>query len=218
MLSIDICSRKMEKGQIISRLQGALPGVRAHDLVMSYSRPSVEEVIQSDKEPRHSAVVFLVYPRLSDWHFLLLKRHDYKGVHSGQVGLPGGSLDEGETKIGAALREFQEETGHRLTESDLVSELSPLYIPPSNFIVHPYAAVIEEEPQWIFDEREVRRGIEEPLSNLLRNDNLEDSEVILSGGDMRIKVKSFPFGGETVWGATAMILSECKQILSNFEL
>lgn len=206
----------MERYQIISGFRKTLPGIQAHDQVMSYRRPSIEEVMKSEINPRMSAVVFLLYPKQESWHFLLLKRHDYQGVHSGQVGLPGGSLDEGESTEQAALREFHEETGYELQEGDLITDLTPLYIPPSNFIVHPYAALIEEEPHWRFDEREVKRGIEEPMANLLIKDNLQEEKVRLTGGDVDIKIKSYPFGGEIVWGATAMILSECKEILSKF--
>ena len=190
-----------------------LPGEAAHNRVMNYVRPSVAEVIASDKKTRRSAVVFLLYPKKEDWHFLLLKRHDYDGVHSGQVGLPGGSLDAGETESEAALRELHEETGLLLTKNQIIGKLCPLYIPPSNYIVQPFAAIIEESPIWNFDTREVKRGIEVPLADLTRSDNLQENSVLMSGGATRLKVKSFPFGGEVVWGATAMILSECKEIL-----
>lgn len=203
------------KSALIEVFQRELPGISAHDMVMGYVRPSVPEVLRTKREVRTSSVVFLIYPKNGTWHFLLLKRHDYAGVHSGQVGLPGGSLEQGESREGAAIRELHEETGLRLEEKDLLTSLSPLYISPSNFIVYPFMALIEEEPTWIFDEREVKKGIEVPLKDLVVHDNLRESQVKMSGSAMRIQVKSFPFGGEVVWGATAMILSECKQIMLN---
>ena len=192
-----------------------LPGIAAHDLVMSYPRPSVEEMLESNKETRVSAVVFLLYPKSGQWHFLLLKRHEYAGVHSGQVGFPGGSLNLGENEKQAALRELHEESGLLISEKDLISALTPLYIPPSNFIVYHYAGLISQEPTWRFDPDEVKRGIEVPLKELVRTNNLKDQMVKMSGTGISIKVKSFPFGNEIVWGATAMILSECKEILKN---
>lgn len=204
----------MKREDILNALSNGLPGVKAHDMVMGYERPTVDHILQSNIEPRLSAVVFLLFPKEDAWHFLLLKRHDYKGVHSGQVGLPGGSLDAGETQQEAMVRELEEETGYLLNSNDILGELTSLYIPPSNFIVHPYVAMIDEYPEWKFDQREVKTGIEASLDRLLHPDILEDQKVLMSGGAIRLNVKSFPFGGEVVWGATAMILSECKQILS----
>jgi 8-oxo-dGTP pyrophosphatase MutT (NUDIX family) len=158
-------------------------------------------------------VVFLLYPKQGEWHFLLLKRHDYKGVHSGQVGFPGGSLDEGEHAIQAAIRELKEESGLEIISSDIIKELTSLYIPPSNFVVQPFAAIVDSEPIWKFDTHEVKRGIEVSLEDLLKKESLSDSCVKMSGGNTRLNVKAFTFENETVWGATAMILSECKEIL-----
>jgi 8-oxo-dGTP pyrophosphatase MutT (NUDIX family) len=131
------------------------------------------------------------------------------------VGFPGGSLDPGESEKEAALRELHEESGLLISEQDLISALTPLYIPPSNFIVYPYVGLINKEPTWRFDQEEVKRGIEVPLKELLKPNNLKEQTVKMSGSGMNIKVKSFPFGNEVVWGATAMILSECKEILKN---
>ena len=192
-----------------------LPGYKAHNEVMGYKRPTVEEVMESDVQPRLSAVIFLLYPGVEDWYFLLLKRHDYSGVHSGQVGLPGGSLDFGETPEEAAVRELHEESGLLLDPKRIIAPLTSLYIPPSNFIVRPYAAIFDKQPEWRFDSHEVKRGIEVPLKDLLKAESLTDTNVKLSDGATRLNVKAFNFEEEIVWGATAMILSECKEILRN---
>ncbi|NNC82005.1 MAG: CoA pyrophosphatase [Flavobacteriales bacterium] len=197
--------------------QGPLPGKKAHDAMMGRIRPSVEEIIQGDHDPRVSSVAFLIYPKKSGLHFLLLKRHDYAGVHSGQVGLPGGRLDDGETNEEAMLRELEEETGLRIDTSSIIRELTPLYIPPSDFIVHPFATLIDHEPEWRYDTREVKRGIETPLSELMRKDIIVERKIQVRDSPFPWKVQCFPFDGEVVWGATAMILAECKQILGKFE-
>jgi 8-oxo-dGTP pyrophosphatase MutT (NUDIX family) len=204
---------KWRKDDLLKALALELPGIVAHDIVLSYARPSVKDILQSDTDPRMSAVVFLLYPKRDDWYFLLLKRHDYKGVHSGQVGLPGGSLDEGEGAEEAAIRELFEESGLEIERAAIAKPLTSLYIPPSNFIVQPYAAIIEYEPKWEFDSYEVKRGIEVPLVHLLKEESLVDTNVTVNGGATRLKVKAFNFEEEVVWGATAMILSECKEIL-----
>lgn len=204
---------KWTREELKTAFKQELPGLRSHDLVMSYPRPSIDEVLASDRNPRRSAVVFLLYPKGEEWHFLLLKRHDYKGVHSGQVGLPGGSLDKGESSSQAAIRELHEESGLLIDSTAVIAELTPLYIPPSNFVVQPYAAIVDSEPRWKFDSHEVKRGIEVSIENLLRKDSLSETTVKMSGGNTRLKVNAYSFEGETVWGATAMILSECKEIL-----
>ncbi len=202
-----------KKEELIQAFNGPLPGLSAHNMVMSYARPAVDEVLQSEKNPRFSAVVFLLYPKPNGWYFLLLKRHDYEGVHSGQVGLPGGSIDQGESPEEAALRELHEESGLKIDHSRIIAPLTALYIPPSNFIVSPYAAIFESEPNWRFDSREVKRGLEIPLVELLKKESLIRTTVLLGRGSTQLDVKAFSFENETVWGATAMILSECKEIL-----
>lgn len=209
----DICVVKFKAQEIRKSFKISLPGVDAHNKVMSYERPSIASILSSDKDPRISAVVVLVFPRNGEWNIVLLKRHDYEGVHSGQVGLPGGSLDAGETPAMAALRELEEETGLRLSRAEPLSPLTPLYIPPSNFIVHPYFCIIEKEPDWDFDSYEVKRALFVPIRDITNSDSLQDVSVPMSGSRSRIKVKAFILEDEIVWGATAMIISECKEIL-----
>jgi len=204
--------------RLIKALQAPLPGKEAHDEVFSYSRPSVDHVLSTSSTYRTSAVVFLVYPRNEEWHFLLLKRHDYGGVHSGQVGFPGGRQEEGELLIETGIRELHEETGLKLEQDSVLGPLTPLYIPPSDFLVYPYSAIVNDEPEWMMDNREVRYALEVPLNELTHGRGLQDVRVPMSGAGHRIKVKAFVFQDEIVWGATAMMLAECKRLLDRFTL
>ncbi len=203
------------KKRIASALDGALPGEAAHQLMMNYTRETAQEVISKQKDVRMSAVLILIYPSNDGGRFLLLKRHDYAGVHSGQVGLPGGKVEaEDEDLMATAIRECHEESGVLVKRADVIGELSSIYIPPSNFLVYPFVAVVEKEPDFDFDQVEVKFPIEVPLKELLEEDNIHASSIFIPKYESKIKVKNFLFGGEIVWGATGMILMELKSLLT----
>ena len=80
----------------------------------------------------------------TEWHIVFTERRQYEGVHSGQISFPGGKQEPGETLAQTAIREAFEEVGVGADVFRLVNPLSKLYIPPSNFLVFPQAAIAEE--------------------------------------------------------------------------
>jgi len=183
---------------------------------MSYPRQTIEEAMKLEPKPRKSGVLLLIYPKDSVWHIALTKRNVYHGTHSGQISLPGGKMEASDRdEIHTALRETEEEVGIQQNLIEVIRETSPLYIPPSNFIVQPVLAIAREKLSFKPDPREVKRIIEMPLDYILQEKSLEDTKVNLSGTNQRIKVKAYIFEGEIIWGATAMILAELSHILTN---
>src|SRR5579864_8707575 len=86
--------------------------------------------------PRLAAVLVLLFPVDGVLTFPLMRRPEYEGVHSGQISLPGGSQEGGETFEQTALRETQEEFG--VSEHiEILGALAPVYVPPSDFEIHP---------------------------------------------------------------------------------
>ncbi len=115
-------------------------------------------------EARQAGVLVLLYPADDGLAFALIQRtlnpHD---VHSGQISLPGGSQEPGETPVQAALREAQEELGiHEPVE--ILGSLTCLYIPPSDFEVRPTVGYIPHYPAWMPDPSEVVEVLECPLA------------------------------------------------------
>lgn len=137
----------------------------------------------------------------------LILRSTYRGVHSGQVGFPGGGWEEGDTDIIAtALRETHEEIGVPTENIHVIGQLSPLYVFASNHLVHPTVGWIDRRPDFHLDRREVAQLIEIPLRELLNPANLRIEEWQLR--DRTAKVPFYYIQEQTIWGATAMMLSE----------
>ena len=164
----------------------------------------------SESEYRLAAVTVLIVPSvLQDVipSVLLIERTVYEGAHSGQIALPGGKPEAGEELLAAALRELQEETGIPSHMPQILGSLTPLYIPPSRFLVHPFLAVMDHIPEIQPQEREVQRVFTIPVETL-NPVNANEEEIITPEGVKIIAPFFLLDGGQRLWGATAMILSE----------
>jgi 8-oxo-dGTP pyrophosphatase MutT (NUDIX family) len=196
------------------RLAGQLPGEEAQYRMAPAARPRMQEALSIAPQHHQSAVLIYLYPQHDDWRIVLMKRTSYNGAHSGQVSIPGGRLEPGENHTQAALREFEEETGIGVASDQLLGKLSELFIPPSNFLVIPFVASATDRPCFDPDPVEVEQIIELTMSELMSDQTVKRGCVQLSHG-ARVETPYFDVDGHMVWGATAMILSEFKEILSD---
>lgn len=164
---------------------------------------------------RQAAVLVLLYPVAGLLHFPLIERSAEVGRHRGEVGLPGGALEAGETGEEAALREAREELGleAEAARPELLGALSPLRVPPSGYEVRPYVALLPARPAFRPEPAEVAALFEAPLGALLEPE-VRDEEERLFGGRPFL-VPFFRLGGRKVWGATAMILAELAAVLES---
>lgn len=191
-----------------------LPGHDGFLELSGYKRMDIERAREQDPPPRESAVLALIYPKQLDLHCLLMVRPIYDGVHSGQVAFPGGKREAADPSLrDTALREFTEETGAPTTAVEVLGELSPVYIPPSRMLVTPFVGHVEELGALHPDPSEVARLIEMPLSHLMRNDILKSREQYIQLMERRVQIPYFDVDGEAVWGATAMMLAELRELL-----
>lgn len=175
--------------------------------------PSIRRMVGPPNGAKLSSVLILLFLKNSKIYSVLTLRNEYGGLHSGQVSLPGGKPEAGDTNLfQTALRETQEETGLDTKPVELLGELSHIYIPVSNFLVHPYIAYHPENPVFSPDLREVRELIQWELFDLLE-DSLVASKEITYGNGSKLLSPYYAIRGHTVWGATAMILSELKEVL-----
>ena len=196
---------------IRAALQKPLPGLAAQlKLAPEYRSESLRAAPPTDA--RAAGVLILLYPFNGMWHFPLMKRVEDGLVHSGQISLPGGSQEAGESLRETALREACEEIGAACAEVEVIGQLSTIYIPPSNFLVTPTVSYVDRRPDFQCDLREVAELIEVPLSMLFDRDVMKREPWALRG--VTVDVPFYQIGAHKVWGATAMILSEFSMLLA----
>ena len=197
----------MKPAALRARLADSLPGVAAWRDMAPGNRAFPPDMAGY----RDAAVLLALFPRDGAWRLPLIVRTDDEGIHAGQVALPGGALESGESPEAGALRETQEETGLAPADTELLGRLSPLPIPISRFRVTPVVATLASEPVWRLDGREVASLFSIPLA-ALRDGALRCSEQREFGGEP-IAIPYFALGDEKVWGATAMVLAELAALL-----
>ncbi|MAP55028.1 CoA pyrophosphatase [Altibacter sp.] len=174
----------------------------------------LKAIARQQKEPRKAGVMALFYPSHAfETHLILILRKTYKGVHSAQVGFPGGKLESGDASLQhAALRETEEEVGIPANRIAVLKELTEIYIPPSNFFVQPYLGITAETPLFVPQEDEVEALIEVPLGHFM-DDSILVTKTLTTSYATDIEVPAFLLNGHVVWGATAMMLSEVRELL-----
>ena len=156
--------------------------------------------------PRSGAVLLLLYRQQEEWHILLTRRTDKLQSHAGQISFPGGRREGQESLLDTALRETHEEVGIDPAGVQPLGSLQTIYIPPTDFIVHPFVGWHERPLQLRPDPYEVAEILEVPLSLLLNPSTYQREIWELRG--MLVDVPFFRIGAHKVWGATAIILSE----------
>ena len=192
-----------------------LPG---QDSQFKMSPPYRMDLIAQQKEAmKHSkkaGVMALFYPDMSyETKLILILRKTYKGVHSAQVGFPGGKLEPQDKSLEyTAVRETQEEVGVPLKDIKVIKAMTEVYIPPSNFTVHPFMGITTKTPKFVKQDDEVEDLIEVTLKDFI-DDNLMTSRLIMTSLQKEVEVPAFHFNGHIVWGATAMMLNEVKDLL-----
>ncbi len=191
------------------RLTNPLPGLPAQSEMAPDHRSDPERAAIDGKNCRQAGVLALFFPAPAPTLVLTVRR-DHLPDHAGQISFPGGQRERNETLRETALREAHEEVGLDPAPVDLLGTLTPLYIPPSNFCVHPFVGVISDEPVLHPTDDEVGQILRVPLAHLLDPETQVCEEWILH--DQPVMVPYFDVEGHTVWGATAMMLSELLHV------
>ena len=178
-------------------------------------RPAASDFDRWDPpaEHRQAAVLVLLYPAGTEQrlHMVLIRRPDYPGVHSGQIAFPGGARERGESLEQTALRETHEEVGVDVGQVSVLGPMSPLYVFASNFNVHPFLAWAPERPAFTPCEKEVAAIIELPLERLAEPRFYGEEHLTLRG--RRVWVPYFAAPQARIWGATAMMLAELRELV-----
>lgn len=201
---------------LLKRIKASqLSGESAHSIYSPPYRPlyTYEQILE--RKPRFAAVNILLYLKNNEWHFpLMLRTTNENDKHSGQISLPGGSReDQDRDFIHTAIRETSEEIGIDAHYIRIIREISPIYIPPSNFYVRPFVSYTRRNPQFTLQAEEAAELIEFPITSLLSLSAKPKLKILPTSRG--IEVPYIDFRGYTIWGATSMILSEFSQLLKN---
>lgn len=196
-------------------LHEELPGLTAHSKMLPPGRrlKTRDDELASVKQ---SSVLLLLYPEGEKIFTCLTRRPSTMTFHPGQISFPGGKVEKEDYSAEmAALREAREEIGIDTSSVEIIGKLSDLYVEVSRFSIQPYLAWAGEKPEFNVNTGEVEELILFPLSDFIGNETI--SEAVLDTVTGPLLIKYYPFNGEIIWGATAMILSELIEILKRKE-
>ncbi len=191
-------------------LAGTLPGVEAQRRMAPIPRPGWLPG-RSPEESRPAAALLLLFPAASPAHVLLTVRSSQLPSHAGQVSLPGGAVEDGESLEQAALREASEETGVDPAAVRVLGRLTPLHIPVSGFVLNTVVGVTDARPDFRLAGTEVDQILEPGLDHLLDPAAVRRIPHLRDG--LFHDVPYFAVDGVQVWGATAMVLAEFLEIV-----
>ncbi len=193
-----------------------LPGTEVHWEMASSDRMIKGFPMVPGPDARVAAVLILLYPEDGSVHTVFMQRHNYDGVHGGQISFPGGKKEDSDKDIlQTAIREAEEETGIDPKGISVLGTLTPLFIHVSNMFVTPVVGWIDEKPHFNLQPEEVVFLINAELKRFL-----DPSIIMIKPFEIRgemIEVKYFDYDGNVIWGATAMILNELLTIFRKSE-
>lgn len=199
--------------QLEKKLQEPLPGLEAQ---MRMAPPVRTRDMKIPVNVRYGAVMILLYEEEKEWHTLLIRRVEDGHTHSGQISFPGGKKDEDDLNDWmTALRECEEEIEVLAERIRVLGSLTPLFIPPSNFLVTPVIGFHDGKPNFRAYEGEVQEVIPVPLKTLLSPTIKKHHPVFRSDNPMK-KMQTpvyYLHDDIIVWGATAMMISELEALL-----
>ena len=198
---------------IIENLKQPLPGKEAHKELAPYRNEI--ELDFKNKNPKIASTLLLIYPKVGETFFCLIERQEYEGTHSNQISFPGGKNESGESMKETALRETMEEIGVDPVSINIIGELSQVFVPPSNFLIHPFVGYCDFTPDFKANEREVKRIIEVNIKALFKKDVIKVKKMGFkkSSRNVNLEVPYLDLNNKIVWGATSVILNEFRRML-----
>ena len=190
-------------------LQRPLPGAAAQDLLTPIPRREWPQN-WNPARLRHAAGLLLMFPLDERAHVVLTLRSDAVR-HGGQVSMPGGVVETGETFEQAALREAHEEVGLAIDEVEILGPLTSIDIPVSGFRLHPIVAHTAAPPQLHPADAEVARILQIDVDLLF--DATAIARRAMTRDGVTRQVPCIAVHGTEIWGATAMVLAEFLTLL-----
>lgn len=197
---------------LANQLNNPLPGPLAHEPLRATPIGPIKPKFEHQVHPKPGSVLILLYEEEGKILFPLTKRPDYLGTHGGQISLPGGKAEPGESTIDTALREAEEEIGVSAKQVEILGTLSEFFVIPSNFMVTPVVGFLKGSPVFNPDPKEVVKILHGSLDELVLDDAVRTKEI-LAAKMFPMLAPHFEIEEEVVWGATAMILNEFRMVV-----
>ncbi|MBI4930110.1 MAG: CoA pyrophosphatase [Bacteroidetes bacterium] len=203
--------------KLSAEIKKDLPGFSAQKLMAPLGRTPPGEYLKENVVPKKSAVLILLYPdvrKFSPKTVLILRPENEGGNHAGQVSFPGGGYDDSDIDLSeTALRETEEEIGVNRRSVSLLGALTPLYIPVSNYLVHPFVGICHIKPVFKIQPLEVEDLLECDAEEFLSPKNKSAILKHIKVKNKKMKVPCYHINGKIIWGATAMIIAELEEII-----
>lgn len=209
----------MLKNQLKQLLKANLPGERAHQKMAPSNRPLSSFAKENASSYKESAVAIILVHTGNSLEIVLIQRPEYEGNHGGQISFPGGKKENLDLNLyQTAVRECFEEIGVELHDEHFIGALTPVFIPVSSFHVETNLFYLKEQPTFNKDDREVDAIFTIKLEELMDDQNIK-STVINLPDNLKLKdVPYFDLENKVIWGATALILSELKEIAKQLRI
>jgi 8-oxo-dGTP pyrophosphatase MutT (NUDIX family) len=192
-------------------VNSAKPGLQSQLTMITDPRPGHKTYAEMKNKGKKAGVLVLCFPQKNTPYLILTRRTDKVQYHPNQISFPGGQCEPEESPLDAALRETHEELGIAPEKIRILGELTPLYIPPSDYCVYPAVGFMDLPPVYNPRSNEVAEVIEAPLTHLLDEKNLFKETWPLHGRS--VTVPFYFYKNHKIWGATAMILAEFFDII-----
>jgi 8-oxo-dGTP pyrophosphatase MutT (NUDIX family) len=197
-------------------LEAPLPGIIAQHMMAPRLRKTTDELLLENPDHRLSSVMILLYPNANGiLSTVFIERPVNESVHSGQIAFPGGKIETSDANPqAAALRETEEEIGVPASAVECIGLLTRLFIPASKFLVIPHVGIIGHTPQFLPNPEEVKSIIQVDISELV---SVVPGKKVFPTSYGNLEAPYYNIQGHSVWGATAMMLSEFREIIKGVE-
>ncbi len=205
------------------RLQEALPHSDIHkegldpkvlDLLVEEEKNAKEQF--KTKPPRICAVMIAIYQHEGKLYLPMMLRPTKSRAHPGQISFPGGKREEQDQDlIETAIREMEEEVGVRVSRANVLGDLTPIYIPPSNSLVTPIVGFLEGKPSYTPAPDEVEKVLDVKMEDLANPTNKRVKKVILTNGEY-FEMPAYAVNEVFIWGGTARMIMELNKLIEEF--
>ena len=205
------------------RLQEELPhsDIRKEELDPKVLKMLMEEEENAQAQfktspPRICAVMIAIYQYQEELYLPMMLRPTKSRAHPGQVSFPGGKReDQDQDLIETAIREMDEEVGVLVPRANVLGDLTPIYIPPSNSLVTPIVGFLDGKPNYTPAPDEVERVLDVNMKDLVNPANKRAKKVVLTNGEY-FEMPAFAVNDVFIWGGTARMIMELNKLMEEF--